>query len=155
MAKIESIRQHRHTLTFSDGDPDVTPVVVTLRRMTVDEWMDAQRLIADNAAQAYGEELKAQTDQLIQAALDGDKDEANSSADKLIDSIAHKGIRKLERDHEQKRDRLRDHIVSVDGLEGVESGGEVEELISFRPIMLELWEALDNASSLSESAKKV
>lgn len=152
MAKIESIRQHEHTLSFT-VDED-SPVVVTLRRMTVDEWEDAQTKIANNAAEAYGKPLKAQTEALLKAATDGDKDVAMEAADKLVDSIAHQGIQKLKRDHEQKRERLRDHIIEVRGLEGVESGGEVEFLLSMRPVLLELWNALDRASSLDESEKK-
>ncbi len=152
MAKIESIRLFEHTLSFTADDE--IPIVVTLRRMTVGEWTTAQKQIADSAAQSYGEELKDQLQKMIDAAMEGDSKTANKRADKMIDSVAHKGLRKMERDHARIRDDLSESIQEVAGLEGVESGQEVPTLLEMRPIMLELWEALSDASSLSAATKK-
>ena len=147
MAKIESIRQFSHPLSVTEGED--TPVRVTLRRMTVDEWQGCESKIIEIQSQAVIETLREQLLDL--------KDGDGLSADALeatVNDAATIALRQLVEKDRFFIDKLRDCWIRVDGLEGVETGEEQSTLLDIRPVVLELWGKLRDKSSLSEDEKK-
>ena len=153
MAKIESIRQHRHTISVTEDDE--TPVVVTLKRMTVDEWIQTETDLTDIRTTSVVDALKENVTKMVAAAKDGEESKAQGIASDTVRDGARAAINQIQALDKYTTERLVEHIVKVDGLEGVEAGGEVAALLEHRPIMLELWLSLTDASSLSETEKNV
>ena len=152
MAKIESIRQHRHTIECTEEDE--RPVVVTLRRLTQNEWIATERDLGRIRAAPAVHALKKNVSAMVKAAKDGDEDGAQAIAATTVEDATNAAIDKLQALDDYTAGSLAEHIVQIEGLEGVESGGEAAALLEHRPIMLELWQALTDASSLSDTEKK-